>query len=40
LIFFAQAMPTAVFGLPVGFFAFIGSAVPFLGLTMIFSLPG
>ena len=35
--FFAQAMPAAIFGFAVGFFPFIGSAVPSLGFTVIFS---
>jgi hypothetical protein len=39
LIIFAQAMPAAIFGFTMGFFTFIGSAIPSLGFTVIFSLP-
>jgi hypothetical protein len=37
LIVFAQAMPAAIFGFAMGFFTFIGSAIPSLGFTVIFS---
>jgi hypothetical protein len=37
LIVFAQAMSAAIFGFAMGFFAFIGSAIPSLGFTVIFS---
>jgi hypothetical protein len=40
LIFSAQAMPAAIFGFAVGFFTFIGSAIPSLRFTVIFSFPG
>jgi hypothetical protein len=40
LIFFAQAMPAAIFGFAVGFFTFIGSAIPSLRFTVIFSFSG
>jgi len=37
LIVFAQAMPAAIFGFAMSFFTFIGSAIPSLGFTVIFS---
>jgi hypothetical protein len=37
LVFFVQAMPTAIFGFAMGFFPFIGLAIPSLGFTVIFS---
>jgi len=37
LIIFAQAMPAAIFGFAVGFFTFVGSAIPSLRFTVIFS---
>jgi hypothetical protein len=37
LIVFAQAMPAAIFGSAMGFFTFIGSAIPSLRFTVIFS---
>jgi hypothetical protein len=40
LIFFAQAMPAAIFGFAVGFFTFLGSAIPSLRFTVISSFPG
>jgi len=40
LIVFAQAMPAAIFGFAVGFFTFLGSAIPSLRFTVIISFPG
>jgi hypothetical protein len=40
LIVFAQAMPAAVFGFAVGFFTFVGLAIPSLRFTVIFLFPG
>jgi len=40
LIVFAQAIPAAIFGFAVGFFTFLGSAIPSLRFTVIFSFPG
>ncbi|MBL7181388.1 MAG: hypothetical protein ISS65_14465 [Desulfobacterales bacterium] len=37
MIFFAQAMPAAIFRFAMGFFAFIGAAIPSLGFRVIFS---
>jgi hypothetical protein len=37
LIVFAQAVPTTIFGFAMGFFTFVGSAIPSLGFTVIFS---
>jgi hypothetical protein len=37
LIVFVQAMPAAIFSFTMGFFTLIGSAVPSLGFTVIFS---
>jgi hypothetical protein len=37
LIFLSQAVPTTIFGLAVGFFAFFGLPISSLGLAMIFS---
>jgi hypothetical protein len=37
LIVFAQAIPAAIFGFAMGFFTFIGSTIPPLGFTVIFS---
>jgi hypothetical protein len=37
LIVFAQAMPATIFGFSMGFLTFIGSAIPSLGFTVIFS---
>jgi hypothetical protein len=33
-------MPAAIFGFAVGFFTFIGSAIPSLRFTVFFSFPG
>jgi hypothetical protein len=40
LIIFAQTMPAAIFGFAVGFFTFVGLAIPPLRFTVIFSFPG
>jgi hypothetical protein len=40
LIFFAQAMSAAIFSFAVGFFTFIGSAIPSLRFTVILSFSG
>jgi hypothetical protein len=40
LIIFAQTMPAAIFGFAVGFFTFVGLAIPPLCFTVIFSFPG
>jgi len=37
LIFLSQAVPTTIFGLTVGFFAFFALPISSLGLAMIFS---
>jgi hypothetical protein len=37
LIVFAQAVPTTIFGFAMSFFTFIGSAIPSLRFTVIFS---
>jgi hypothetical protein len=40
LIVFAQAIPAAIFGFAVGFFTFLGSAIPSLCLAAISSFAG
>jgi hypothetical protein len=40
LIIFTQTMPAAIFGVTVGFFTFVGLAIPPLRFTVIFSFPG
>jgi len=40
LIVFAQAIPAAILGLAVSLFPFLGSAIPSLGFTVIFSAAG
>jgi hypothetical protein len=40
LIIFAQTMPASIFGFAVGFFTFVGLAIPSLRFTVIFSFPG
>jgi hypothetical protein len=37
LIIFTQTMPATIFGFAMGFFTFIGLAIPSLGFTVIFS---
>jgi hypothetical protein len=40
LIIFAQTMPATIFSFAVGFFTFVGLAIPPLRFTVIFSFPG
>jgi len=40
LIIFAQAMAATIFGFAVGFFTFVGLAIPSLRFTVIFSFSG